>query len=133
MKPVQEKWEIIKNAVITEYNISPIAVKTWIQPMEYYSETNDTVTIMLPNNKAKILELITEKYKDIFIIAISEALNSDYDVNFIVEEFNPSEKNENQNPVSEKESTNTGLIKKYTFDICGQRLSCRGRNSRNRQ
>ncbi|MBR5067007.1 MAG: chromosomal replication initiator protein DnaA [Lachnospiraceae bacterium] len=116
MKPVQEKWEIIKNAVITEYNISPIAVKTWIQPMEYYSETNDTVTIMLPNNKAKILELITEKYKDIFIIAISEALNSDYDVNFIVEEFNPSEKNENQNPVSEKESTNTGLIKKYTFD-----------------
>ena len=116
MKPVQEKWEIIKNAVITEYNISPIAVKTWIQPMEYYSETNDTVTIMLPNNKAKILELITEKYKDIFIIAISEALNSDYDVNFIVEEFNPSEKNENQNAVSEKESTNTGLIKKYTFD-----------------
>ncbi len=116
MKPVQEKWEIIKNAVITEYNISPIAVKTWIQPMEYYSETNDNVTIMLPNNKAKILELITEKYKDIFIIAISEALNSDYDVNFIVEEFNPSEKNENQNPVSEKESTNTGLIKKYTFD-----------------
>ena len=54
MKPVQEKWEIIKNAVITEYNISPIAVKTWIQPMEYYSETNDTVTIMLPNNKAKM-------------------------------------------------------------------------------
>ena len=116
MKPVEEKWEIIKNSVITEYDISPIAVKTWIDPMEYYSETEDTVTIMLPNNKAKILDLITDKYRDIFIIAISETLNNDYDVNFIVDELKPQEKN--QAPVinSETESTNTSLIKKYTFD-----------------
>ncbi len=119
MKPVEEKWEIIKNAVITEYNISPIAVKTWIDPMEYSGETEDTVTIMLPNNKAKILDLITEKYKDIFIIAISETLDSDYDVNFIVDEIKPENKINNNslslNSVS-NESNNTSLIKKYTFD-----------------
>ena len=116
MKPVQEKWEIIKQSVITEYDISPIAVKTWIDPMEYYGETEDSVTIMLPNNKAKILELIKDKYKDIFTIAISETLNSDYDVNFIVEEVKPQEVVNIQNNNSEKESSNSSLMKKYTFD-----------------
>ena len=116
MTPVKEKWDIIKNSVITEYGISPIAVKTWIDPMEYHSESGDTVTIMLPNDKAKILDLITDKYKDIFIIAISETIGSDYDVNFIVEEAKPQDKSISFNNNQEKESTNTSLIKKYTFD-----------------
>ena len=116
MKPVQEKWDIIKQSVINDYGISPIAVKIWINPMEYYSETNDTVTIMLPNDKANIIDLITDKYKDIFIIAISETLNSEYEVNFIVHEEKQEETGNVQNNIPEKESTNTSLIKKYTFD-----------------
>ena len=116
MKPVQEKWDIIKNAVITDYGISPIAVKLWIDPMEYYSETDDTVTIILPNDKANIIELLTEKYKDFFIIAIYETLNDEYDVKFIADEKKPQEESNNQKTVQEKESTNTSLIKKYTFD-----------------
>ena len=116
MKPVQEKWDIIKNAVITDYGISQIAVKLWIDPMEYYSETDDTVTIILPNDKANIIELLTEKYKDFFIIAIYETLNNEYDVKFIADEKKPQEESNNQKIVQEKESTNTSLIKKYTFD-----------------
>ena len=94
MKPVEENWIKIKESVINDYNISSIAVKTWIDPMEYGSETEDTVTIKLPSDKAKILDLITDKYKDIFIIAISETLGNDnvYEVNFIVEESKPQEK-----------------------------------------
>ena len=116
MKPVQEKWDIIKNAVITDYGISQIAVKLWIDPMEYYSETEDTVTIILPNDKANIIELLTEKYKDFFIIAIYETLNNEYEVKFIADEKKPQEESNNQKIVQEKESTNTSLIKKYTFD-----------------
>ena len=116
MKPVQEKWDTIKNAVITDYGISPIAVKLWIDPMEYFSETDDTVTIILPNDKANIIELLTEKYKDFFIIAIYETLNDEYDVKFIADEKKPQEESNNQKIVQEKESTNTSLIKKYTFD-----------------
>ncbi|MCQ2542730.1 MAG: chromosomal replication initiator protein DnaA [Lachnospiraceae bacterium] len=116
MKPVEEKWNLIKDVVIKEYNISPIAVKTWIDPMEYYSETDDTVTIMLPNNKSKILELITEKYKDIFTIVISETLDSDYDVNFIVDEVKPQEQQFINNTNTQINDNNTSLIKKYTFD-----------------
>lgn len=116
MKPVEEKWEIIKNSVITNYNISPIAVKTWIDPMEYYSETEDMVTIMLPNNKSKIIELITEKYKDIFIIAISETLDSDYDVTFIVDEVNHEQSSNQIQSSLNNDYNDTGLIKKYTFN-----------------
>ena len=116
MKPVQEKWDIIKNAVITDYGISQIAVKLWIDPMEYYSETDDTVTIILPNDKANIIELLTEKYRDFFIIAIYETLNNEYEVKFIADEKKPQEESNNQKIVQEKESTNTSLIKKYTFD-----------------
>ena len=114
MKPVQEKWDIIKQSVINDYGISNIAVKIWINPMEYYSETEDTVTIMIPNDKSNIIDLITDKYKDIVIIAISETLNNEYDVNFIVEK--PQENEVIQNNIQEKESSNTSLIKKYTFD-----------------
>ena len=116
MKPVQEKWDTIKNAVITDYGISPIAVKLWIDPMEYYSETDDTVTIILPNDKANIIDLLTDKYREFFIIAIYETLNNEYEVKFIADEKKPQEENNNQKTVQEKESTNTSLIKKYTFD-----------------
>jgi len=116
MKPVQEKWDIIKNAVITDYGISPIAVKLWIDPMEYFSETDDTVTIILPNDKANIIELLTEKYREFFIIAIYETLSNEYEVKFIADEKKPQEDINNQKSVQEKESTNTSLIKKYTFD-----------------
>ncbi len=116
MKPVQEKWDTIKNAVITDYGISPIAVKLWIDPMEYFSETDDTVTIILPNDKANIIDLLTDKYREFFIIAIYETLNNEYEVKFIADEKKPQEENNNQKTVQEKESTNTSLIKKYTFD-----------------
>ena len=116
MKPVQEKWDIIKNAVITDYGISQIAVKLWIDPMEYYSETDDTVTIILPNDKANIIDLLTDKYREFFIIAIYETLNNEYEVKFIADEKKPQEESNNQKTVQEKESTNTSLIKKYTFD-----------------
>ena len=116
MKPVQEKWDTIKNAVITDYGISPIAVKLWIDPMEYFSETDDTVTIILPNDKANIIELLTEKYREFFIIAIYETLSNEYEVKFISDEKKPQEESNNQKTVQEKESTNTSLIKKYTFD-----------------
>ena len=116
MKPVQEKWDTIKNAVITDYGISPIAVKLWIDPMEYFSETDDTVTIILPNDKANIIELLTEKYREFFIIAIYETLSNEYEVKFIADEKKPQEESNNQKTVQEKESTNTSLIKKYTFD-----------------
>ncbi len=116
MKPVQEKWDTIKNAVITDYGISPIAVKLWIDPMEYFSETDDTVTIILPNDKANIIDLLTDKYREFFIIAIYETLNNEYEVKFIADEKKPQEESNNQKTVQEKESTNTSLIKKYTFD-----------------
>ena len=116
MKPVQEKWDIIKNAVITDYGISQIAVKLWIDPMEYFSETDDTVTIILPNDKANIIDLLTDKYREFFIIAIYETLNNEYEVKFIADEKKPQEESNNQKTVQEKESTNTSLIKKYTFD-----------------
>ena len=34
MKPVEENWIKIKESVINDYNISSIAVKTWIDPIE---------------------------------------------------------------------------------------------------
>ena len=127
MKPVQEKWDTIKNAVITDYGISPIAVKLWIDPMEYFSETDDTVTIILPNDKANIIDLLTDKYREFFIIAIYETLNNEYEVKFIADEKKPQEENNNQKTVQEKESTNTSLgtkneIKNINTIIAGQQI-----------
>ena len=118
MKPVEQNWIKIKESVINEYGISSVAIKTWIDPMEYGSETEDTVTIKLPSGKANVLGLITDKYKDIFIIAISETLGNDnvYEVNFVVEESKPQEIVSIPTNNQENESSNPSLIKKYTFD-----------------
>ena len=94
---LKDNWEKIKETVKTEYNVSNIAFHTWISPLSFYSEENDTITALITGNNADnslALEYINNKYKNFFQVTISEFMNHEYDIRFLLEKDIQSEDKE---------------------------------------
>ncbi len=122
---LKNNWETIKNTVKTEYNVSNIAFNTWIDPLKFYRKENDVITILISGNNADnslALEYINNKYKIFFQVAISEFMNHEYDIRFILEKDAQLEEKKTLDDVPEKNNIynikyeNAHLNSKYTFD-----------------
>ncbi len=122
MDIIKESWSKIKDIVKTEYNLSNISYNTWIAPLKYHSEENDTVTILIPSDTSYALDYISNKYKTFFQVTISEFMNHEYDVCFILEKDAQSKEEETLSAIPEKSNIynikyeNAHLNSKYTFD-----------------
>lgn len=122
MDTIKENWNKIKEIVKTEYNLSNISYNTWIAPLKYYNEENDIVTIMIPSDASYALDYISNKYKVFFQVTISEFMNHEYEVRFILEKDAQSREKEISNIIPEKNNIynikfeNAHLNSKYTFD-----------------
>lgn len=122
MDAIKENWDKIKDIVKTEYNLSNISYNTWIAPLKYHSEENDTVTILIPSDTSYALDYISNKYKTFFQVTISEFMNHEYEVCFILEKDAQSKEEETLHTIPEKSNTynikyeNAHLNSKYTFD-----------------
>ncbi len=120
MSDVGNNWELIKETLKKEYDLSFVAYNTWIAPLKFHSEKDDVITILIPGEQAHVLNYIVKKYKDFFQVTISEIMDHSYDVHFILESQN-NENKEEENTYN-KEETNSYLYKqanllpKYTFD-----------------
>ena len=77
---IKENWDLIKETVRKEYDLSDISYNTWIKPLNFYNEKNDVVTIMIPSDQAHALKYISSKYKSYFQVTISEMMNHTYDI-----------------------------------------------------
>ncbi len=119
MNNVKENWQLIKDTIKKEYELTMIAYNTWIEPLDFYSDEDDVVKILVPFNKAHTLDYIVNKYTDYFKVTISEIMNHTYEVTFILA---PDESKEFPSETSVSEDTNlykykqANLVKKYTFD-----------------
>ena len=109
---IKDNWELIKETLRTEYDLSDISYKTWIQPLTFHSENDDVVTIMIPSDQAHSLKYISSKYKSFFQVTISEMLDHTYDISFILEKDAENEQASVYNINYEK----ANLISKYRFD-----------------
>jgi len=122
MDIIKENWEKIKDIVKNEYNLSNISYNTWIAPLKYHSVENDTVTILIPSDTSYALDYISNKYKTFFQVTISEFMNHEYDVCFILEKDAQSKEEELPGIIPEKNNIynikyeNAHLNSKYTFD-----------------
>ena len=85
MDLIKEQWEHIKETVKKEYDLSDISYNTWIAPLKLYKVENDTVIIIIPSDKAHALNYITNKYESYFQVTITEMMDHDYNVSFILE------------------------------------------------
>lgn len=121
MDDLKEKWLEIKETVRREYNLSDISYHTWIEPLEFYNIEDDTVNIIIPSDQAHALNYISTKYKSFFQVTITEMLNHNYNVSFILEK-DVKTKNANENELTQNPSIynlnyeNANLNPKYKFD-----------------
>ncbi|MBR5406945.1 MAG: chromosomal replication initiator protein DnaA [Lachnospiraceae bacterium] len=85
MEELINKWEEIKTSIQKEYSLTDISFKTWIQPLDIYEVKDDTVTILIPSDKAQSINYISNKYYLPIKVSISEALKKECDVKFVLE------------------------------------------------
>ena len=113
---IKENWDLIKETLRTEYDLSDISYKTWVKPLTFHSVKDDVVTIMIPSDQAHALKYISSKYKSYFQVTISELMDHTYDISFIVESDVNDEMMTPPADVYNINYENAHLNPKYRFD-----------------
>ncbi len=121
MDVINENWNIIKENIKREYELSSIAFNTWIEPLEYHETVDDIVYIIIPSDTGMSLNYISSKYSKYFQVTISEMFDHEYNVCFILEKDikkNSSNENDNAfvNPIYNINYEKAHLNPKYNFD-----------------
>ncbi len=113
---IENNWNLIKSNMQEEYEISDISYNTWINPLKFYDFKDDTVSIMILSDQSQASNYISNKYGIYFKVMISEMINHDVNVNFVLEK--DTEKNESvtNNTVYNINYENANLNSKYRFD-----------------
>ncbi len=116
---VKEKWKQIKENIRDEYDLSNISYSTWIEPLKFYKAENNEVTIIIPMDQAHAINYISNKYKSFFQVAISEMMNDNYSVSFVLEKDIEDESDSDTAPKKNIYNIvyeNANLNPKYKFD-----------------
>ncbi len=116
MEFIKENWDLIKETLRDEYDLSDISYKTWVKPLNFHSVKDDTVIIMIPSDQAHALKYISSKYKSYFQVTISEMMNHTYDISFILESDANNEMMSSPGSVYNINYENAHLNPKYRFD-----------------
>ncbi len=117
MHPIEEKWNDIKTYIREEYELSPISYNTWIEPLSFYKEKDDMIYIVIRSDQSNVKEYITKKYRTYFQVAVSEVMNRNYDVTFVLEKvLNPAKDNDDADLLLKMNVEKAKLNPKYTFD-----------------
>lgn len=113
---IKENWELIKDTIRMEYELSDVSYNTWVKPLNFHSIKDDTVIIMIPSDQAHALNYISSKYKSYFKVTVSEMANHTYDISFILESDAGQEMLTSPGSVYNINYENANLNSKYRFD-----------------
>ncbi|MCM1263634.1 MAG: chromosomal replication initiator protein DnaA [Butyrivibrio sp.] len=119
MDSIKDNWDLIKETLKKEYDLSDISYTTWIAPLNFYEVKDNIVTILIPSDQSHALNYISSKYKSYFQVTISEMMNHTYDISFVLEkdidEMTKSDVTEIKH-IYNINHENANLNPKYTFD-----------------
>jgi chromosomal replication initiator protein len=127
LQELLDKWDEILFTLKNDYEITDVSFKTWIEPITVHSVTDNTITLVADTSNVG-LNIINKKYKEAFIVAISEALNHEFDVQFLLpaQVLDLSNKESSHSPKSLERDLTSSIIKNrkleanlnlnYTFD-----------------
>lgn len=122
MDEIKDRWEEIKENLREEYELTNISYSNWIAPLKFYKVEDDVVTILVPAEQAHLMNYIQKKYYICFKATISELMNYDYDVVFMVENDAALQDQNSKNASTSKKNINNpnyenaNLNSKYKFD-----------------
>ena len=86
MEGIKENWTTIKETIKNEYGLTEISYRTWVEPLAFYNASNNVVKIIIPAEQSHMIGYITSKYKSFFQVIITEMMEHEYDVQFILEQ-----------------------------------------------
>ena len=116
---IRQNWAGIKDHIRTEYKLSNISYKTWIEGLTIARIEGNTVTIEIPSEKPFMLTYIENNYKILFKITITEMLNENYEIEFVLKGQSGAAPDPVPEPVSSYNNVryeSAGLNPKYRFD-----------------
>ena len=114
---IEKNWELIKQTIKKEYELSNISYNTWIEKLKFHNCENDIITITIPSEQAHALSYIANKYNSYFKVTISEMMEHDYEINFILEkDVADSEDSMALKPYYNINYEKANLNPKYRFD-----------------
>ena len=118
MDSIRENWDLIKQTLRKEYELSDISYTTWIEPLTFHEVRDNVVIIMIPSDQAHALNYISSKYKIFFQVTIAEMMNHTYDISFILETDALNEVSDDIafNNTYNINHENANLNPKYKFD-----------------
>ena len=121
LETMKDQWEKIKDTLRREYDLSDISYNTWISPLKLHNVENDIVTILIPSDQAHALNYISNKYKSYFQVTITEMMDHDFSISFILEKDASSNGMSTDNiiatnPIYNINFENANLNPKYKFD-----------------
>ncbi len=121
MSLLTDKWDEILLSVKDEYDIADISFKTWLKPLQIFSEEGNNLYILFPSGEADQISLnyISKKYSLFLKEAISLYVGVDYDLHFILPKDANALKPETvqvTQPAPSHKHMKSNLNIKYTFD-----------------
>ena len=117
---IVHSWENIKLHIRDTYDLSNISYKTWIEDLQIGDIRDHLVVIRIPSDNPFKLNYISKNYIDFFRVTISELVDEEYDIRFVLDAAPQSEEEEkaikavNANLRSKVEEAH--LNPKYRFD-----------------
>ena len=120
-----ETWNDILQSVKTEFDVTDVAFRTWLQPLKVHDVRDNTVVILVTTGQMGI-DYISKKYLFPLKVAVAENTGTEYEIGFILPEEAKEEELRNTNkthveiPGTDARFNMTlleaGLNPKYTFE-----------------
>ena len=125
MEISKETWNEILQSVKKEFDVTDVAFRTWLQPLEVHGVRDNTVIILVPTGQMGI-DYISKKYVFPLKVAVAEITGTEYEIGFILPEEAKEENLRNGqtarvelpggDPKVNMSLLDAGLNPKYTFE-----------------
>lgn len=121
LETLTSNWDHILEILKTEYDISEIAINTWLSPLSVYSVEGNNLTLSYNDDNLK-REYVINKYKDFIKMAINDVVEKEF--NITICSLNSLNENNSNNPadvnnssvVYEQKLSYSNINQKFTFD-----------------
>ena len=114
LNKVREEWPEVLAYLRSEYDVSEISIKTFLEPLEIASVSNDKIIISV--TETINLPIITKKYSSLITVCLEEKLGHHFDVEFVAADNLQKTLRATRNEAERQDLfEKSGLNPKYTF------------------
>ncbi len=117
MENIINKWDEIISFMRDEYELSPVSVEIWLDPLRVVRLENDTLYIVSEGTNQIGIDYLYKKYYQFLQTAIGEITGKKYEIVFLLQEdasaANPTEE---ENSFSNDTSPTPSNYANYTFE-----------------